>query len=209
MQIEHISPPAPPKTYWTLTLADGTTLRAYEAAMMDYALHVGMELSEDQTDVLIRMASRAKVRERTVAILSLRPHSRGELQKKLLAKGATEEETEDALDWAERIGLLCDAEVAKGIVRSYSARGYGPYKIRQELYRHGIPKALWDEALETLPEPDTGIDAYLDRHLKSHDRKAIKRAADALARRGYSWSDISDGLRRHRLTDEFDDYDEV
>jgi len=34
-------------------------------------------------------------------------------------------------------------------------------------------------------------------------------AADALARRGYSWSDISDGLRRHRLTDELDDYDEV
>lgn len=209
MRIEHITPPAPPKTYWMLTFEDGSTLRAYEAAMIDYALHVGMELSDEQREVLTHMASGAKLRERAVHILSLRPHSRGELQKKLLAKGATEEDSQDVLDWAERIGLLSDAEVAKGIVRSYSARGYGPYKIREELYRHAIPKSLWDEALETLPEPDTAIDAYLERHLKSHDRKAIKRAADALARRGYSWSGISDGLRRHRLTDELDDYDEV
>lgn len=208
MRIEQITPPAPPKAYWTLTLEDGSTLRAYEGAMMDYALHSGMELSDKQLESLRSNASRSKLRERAINILSLRPHSRGELRKKLLFKGATEEEAEDILSWAEGIGLLCDADFAKSIVRTYAARGYGLYKIRDELYRRDIPKSLWEEALKALPDSTAGIDAYLERHLKSNDRKAIKRAADALARRGYSWSDISDGLRRHRITDELDD-DEV
>lgn len=207
MRIEQIKPPTPPKTYWTLILEDGSTLRAYESAMMDFALHSDMELSEKQLETLRSAASRTKLRERAVNILSLRPHSRGELRKKLLLKGATEEDVEEILSWAENIGLLCDADYAKSIVRTYSARGYGLYKIRDELYRRDVPKFLWEEALEALPDSDAGIDAYLERHLTSNDRKAIKRAADALARRGYSWSDISDGLRRHRIPDELEDYE--
>lgn len=208
MRIEHITPPAPPKTYWTLTLDDGSTLRAYEASMVDFALHSDMELSDEQLDALRSAASHSKLRERAINILSLRAHSRGELRKKLLSKGnPMPDEVEAVLDWAEQIGLLCDLDFAKSVVRSYSARGYGPYKIRDELYRREIPKSLWDDALEELPDSDDGIDAYLERHLKSNDRKAIKRAADALARRGYSWSDISDGLRRHRVPDELEHYE--
>ena len=44
------------------------------------------------------------------------------------------------------------------------------------------------------------IDAFLEKKLKgSRDPKEIKRASDALARRGFSWSEISDGLRRYGM----------
>ena len=42
------------------------------------------------------------------------------------------------------------------------------------------------------------IDAFLRQKLKGAptDRRELKKASDALARRGYHWSDISEGLRR-------------
>lgn len=207
MRIEQIAPPVSPKTDWTLTLEDGSTLHAYADAMIDFSLHTGMELSDEQLNALRRAASRTKFQDRTVKLLSLRPYSQRELRKKLLSQGASAEETEEILSWAENLGLLCDLDYAKSIVHTYSTRGYGVYKIRDELYRRGIPKSLWEEALKALPEPDAAIDAYLDLHLNRNDRNAIKRAADTLARRGYSWSDISDGLRRHHIPDELHDYE--
>ena len=51
-----------------------------------------------------------------------------------------------------------------------------------------------------MDDPAAAIDAFLDRKLRgtaSGDQKALKRAADALARRGFRWEDIKDGLRRH------------
>ena len=51
-----------------------------------------------------------------------------------------------------------------------------------------------------MDDPAAAIDAFLDKKLRGTapgDQKALKRAADALARRGFRWEDIKDGLRRH------------
>ena len=88
------------------------------------------------------------------------------------------------------------------MVELYARKGYGKRKIRDELYRRGIPRELWDEALSQIEEEDntSAIDAFLEKKLKgSHDPKDVKRASDALARRGFSWSEISDGLRRYGM----------
>ena len=84
--------------------------------------------------------------------------------------------------------------------RHYSAKGYGLRKLRDELHRRGVPRELWDEALERAEDPAEAIDAFLAKKLGDtppEDRRAWKRASDALARRGYAWSDISEGLRRY------------
>ena len=61
-----------------------------------------------------------------------------------------------------------------------------------------MPREYWEEALEGLEDPAEDIDAFLRRKLKGDtEPKALKRAADALARRGYRWEDIKDGLRRY------------
>ena len=55
-------------------------------------------------------------------------------------------------------------------------------------------------ALEAMETPDAAIDAFLAKKLRGadpSDPKALKRAADALARRGFRWEDIKDALRRH------------
>ena len=82
----------------------------------------------------------------------------------------------------------------------YSAKGYGERKLRDELYRRGVPRDCWDGALEGLSGPEEAIDAFLQKKLRGaelSDPKVRRRAADALARRGYRWEDISAGLRRY------------
>ena len=84
----------------------------------------------------------------------------------------------------------------------YVRKGYGARKIRDELYRRGIPRELWDEVLSQIQEEDSAsaIDAFLEKKLRgSHDPKDVKRASDALARRGYRWPEISDALRRYGM----------
>ena len=102
-------------------------------------------------------------------------------------------------DELERLGLLNDRAYAETLVRHYSAKGYGPYRLREELRRRGVPRAYWDEVLEELDDPAEAIDALLRQKLRGRtvDRKELKRASDYLARKGYSWNDISAALRRY------------
>ena len=46
----------------------------------------------------------------------------------------------------------------------------------------------------------TFISFFLEKKLRgSHDPKDVKRASDALARRGFAWPEISDALRRYGM----------
>jgi len=123
-----------------------------------------------------------------------------ELERKLESWEAAPEEAAAICDRLEELGFLNDASYAEQVVRHYSAKGYGLRKLRDELYRRGVPRELWDEALERAEDPSKAIDAFLAKKLGDtppEDRRAWKRASDALARRGYAWSDISEGLRRY------------
>ena len=67
------------------------------------------------------------------------------------------------------------------------------------LYAKHIPRELWDEALAALPEQDDAIDAFLQKRFRGRqpDRTEIRRAADALLRRGHAWGDIRRALERY------------
>ena len=97
------------------------------------------------------------------------------------------------------LSLLDDEAAARQIVRSGTAKGYGAARIRQMLYAKHIPRELWDEALAELPEQDDAIDAFLQKRFRGRqpDRMEIRRAADALLRRGHAWGDIRRALERY------------
>lgn len=100
---------------------------------------------------------------------------------------------------ARRALLLDDEAAARQIVRSGTAKGYGAARIRQMLYAKHIPRELWDEALAELPEQDDAIDAFLQKRFRGRqpDCTEIRRAADALLRRGHAWGDIRRALERY------------
>lgn len=145
MRISKIAPSRHKDGRWLIWLEDGSLLRVGEAEMLDFSLHAGLELDDAAADRLLAAARKGRLREKALALLTARPMSRRELIDRLTACPrdrekpplADEAQAAETADWLERLGLLNDAEYARTVVRHYSAKGYGPYKVRDELYRRG------------------------------------------------------------------------
>lgn len=196
---------------WLAWLDDGSLIRVTENEVVEFALYQGMEVSDELYDALVEKAQRSTVRGKALDMTAARPMSRRELVDKLTAKRpkgkdgrerpplAGEALANETADWLEELGYLNDAEYARTVARHYSAKGYGEHKIKDELFHRGVPKKFWDEALAGAVEPESGIDTFLQRRFKGQqpDQKELKRAADALARRGYNWNEIREGLNRY------------
>lgn len=192
-------------------LDDGSFIRITENEVVSFALYEGMEISDELYDRLTEAAGRSTVRTKALDYIASRPMSRKELIDKLTArrpKGkdgrerppfATPEQAAEVADWLEDLGYLNDAEYAKTVARHYSAKGYGDRKVKDELFRRGISRQYWGEALEEAQPPEDGVDAFLQKRFRGQipDQKELKRASGALARRGYNWSEIREGLNRY------------
>ena len=202
MVIEELKPSKRVEGRWLAVLEDGSILRVGEGEVIDFALCAGKELSEEETERLQAAARRSSLKAKAIDLLMKRPQSRKELGRKLKEWEAADGEIQLICDRMEELGYLDEEEYAGRIVRHYAAKGFGERKLRDELYRRGIPRELWDEALGQIQEEDSAcvIDAFLEKKLKgSHDPKDVKKASDALARRGYRWPEISDALRRYGM----------
>ena len=118
--------------------------------------------------------------------------SRHDLERKLQEKGASQVEARYAAEWLEAIGALNDAEYAALLARHYGQMGYGPRWIREKLREKGVPRELWDAALDALPPAAEGIDRFLESKLHGRlpEEKERKRLSDALLRRGFSWGEV-------------------
>lgn len=200
MVIEELKPSKHVEGRWLAVLEDGSILRIGESEVVNFALYSGKELSEDEADLLQASARRSGLKTKAIELLMRKPQSRKELGRKLAEWEAAPEEAEAICDRMEELGYLNEPEYASRIVRHYAQKGFGARKIRDELYRRGIPRELWDEAMAQIEDNSPAIDAFLEKKLEgSHDPKDIKKASDALARRGFSWSEISDALRRYGM----------
>ena len=207
MVIQELKPSKRVEGRWLAVLEDGSILRLGEGEVIAFALYAGKELTEEQAQSLLDCARRSALKEKALNLLSRKPQSRRELERKLREWEAGEEETAAICDRLEELGYLNDESYAALVVRHYGAKGYGEKKLRDELYRRGVPRDLWDAALEQAADPADAIDAFVAKKLagKTSDRKELEKVSAALLRRGYSWSDIRDALSRYGA--ETDDYD--
>ena len=204
MRVEAIEQTRSPQGKLRVRFDNGESLMILPAAIAELGLYAGMELPDAAMDSIKETCGAASAKERAVRIVSAASVTKKELQRRLVQKGETEEHAEEAVAWLSELHLLDDRQTAAQIVRSGASRGYGAARIRQMLYEKRVPKELWDEALEQLPPQDDAIDLFLQRRFrgKTPDRAEIKRATDALLRRGHSWEDIRRALSRYASEEE-------
>ena len=200
MVIQELKPSKRVEGRWLAVLEDGSILRVGEGEVVDFALYAGKELSDEEAERLQAAACRGEWKRRAIELLMSKPQSRKELGRKLREWEAPDGEAEAICDRLEELGYLNEAEYAGRIVRHYAAKGFGERKLRDELYRRGVPRELWEEALAQVEDNSETIDAFLEKKLKGgRDPKDIKKVSDALARRGFRWPEISDALRRYGM----------
>jgi len=197
MVIRDLKPSQHAQGRWLALLEDGSILRLGEGEVVGFSLYTGMELDGETLEKLQQSARRSGLKEKAINLLSAKPMSRRELEKKLQSWQADEEESRELCQRLEELGFLNDGRYAELVVRHYSAKGYGVRRLRDELYRRGVPRELWDDALEQAEDPEQAIDDFLRKKLSDpEDPKQVKRVTDALARRGFGWREIGEGLRR-------------
>ena len=195
MRIERIETSKHKRGRILLFLEDGACLKITEQELLDFGLRSGDELDEETLRRLKDAAGVSNIKVTAADLIGRRAMSRRDLERKLQEKGASEAEARYAAEWLEAIGAIDDADYAVLIVRHYGQLGYGPAYVRQKLYEKGVPRELWDEAMDALPDPAELIGRFLENklHGKQPDEKEKKRLTDTLLRRGFSWSEVRQG----------------
>ena len=198
MRIERVEASRHKRGRVLVFLEDGACLKITEQELLDFGLRAGDDLDEAALAQLKEAAGVSNVKATAADLIGKRAMSRASLEKKLKEKGASEADARYAAEWLEAIGALNDADYAALLARHYGEMGYGPQRVRDKLYEKGVPRELWEEALDQLPDNGEQIDRFLQSKLRGRtpEEKEKKRLTDALLRRGYSWSDVKAAWNR-------------
>lgn len=180
--------------YW-VTFDDGSKMGLYRQTVEDFALYSGKELDEQEAEALRTAAGQMSAKMRAVRIVSASSVSRRDLEARLVRKGEDPQQAKEAVAWMEDLHLVDDRATAEQVVSSCISKGYGLARAKQALYKKRIPKEYWDEALADYPDQTEKITAFLKSRLDADsDEKQIRRAVDALIRRGHSYVSVRRAL---------------
>ena len=180
--------------YW-VTFDDGSKMGLYRQTVEDFALYSGKDLDEQEAEALRTAAGQMSAKMRAVRIVSASSVSRRDLEARLVRKGEDPQQAKEAVAWMEDLHLVDDRATAEQVVSSCISKGYGLARAKQALYEKRIPKEYWDEVLANYPDQTEKITAFLKSRLDADsDEKQVRRAVDALIRRGHSYGTIRRAL---------------
>ena len=180
--------------YWA-TFDNGTKLAFYRQAVEDFGLYSGKELSETEWNALLEAAGKMSARMRAVRIVSASSVSKRDLEERLIRKGEDSSHAKEAVQWMADLKLVDDRNTAEQVVHSCISKGYGLARAKQALYEKRIPKEYWEEALEDYPDQLEKICSFLKARLDADsDEKEVRRAVQALMRRGHGYGQIKRAL---------------
>ena len=145
--------------------------------------------------------SREKTLHMAANVLEYRHRSSRALYQRLLEKGAEEQDAAYAVARLQELGYLKDGEYGAMLVRDLCRRGYGPLRIRRYLREKLLDPPDIEIAMEAYELQPEVLGKYIDSKLGGEppDRRALKRVADGLFRRGFGWETIQNALREYSL----------
>ena len=182
---------------------DGSVMRLYRQTIQDFGLYAGLELPDETFVKLKEAAAAMSAKMRAIRIVSASSVSKGDLQQRLIHKGEDPQQAEAAVAWMEEMDLIDDRKTAQQVVQRCISKGYGLARAKQALYEKRIPKQYWQEALEDYPDQIEAIMAFLRTRLsEGFTDRELKKATDALLRRGHTYGQIRAGLQELALDTE-------
>ena len=124
-----------------------------------------------------------------LGLLVRREHSKRELKRKLKDRGKEAEEIDSALEKLSRQDFQNDERFAMALARSRQSAGYGPNRIRAEMYQHNLGSDLSEQAISALSCDwlDMAKELISRRFLRKiqADPLQSRKAVDFLLRRGF------------------------
>lgn len=190
-----------------MAFENGEIMRLYRHTVEDFRLYSGRELTEAELADLRISAGKMSAKMRAVRIVSASSVSKRDLEERLVRKGENPQQAREAVEWMEDLNLIDDEKTAEQVVQRCISKGYGLARAKQALYEKRIPKRYWEAALEGYPDQAEHILSFLRVRLDDNAQdKEVKKAVDALLRRGHNYSEIRRALELLRL--DFEDFRE-
>ena len=182
---------------YRVDFSDGSVMRLYRQTMEDFSLYTGMELDQESYVRLNTAAGEMSAKMRAVRIVSASNVSCNELRHRLIQKGEDVVQAENAVKWMSELSLVDDAKTAELIVQRCIAKSYGVARAKQMLYEKRIPKEFWEDALADYPDQTEKILDFLRSRLdENSDERDVRKATDALLRRGHSYQEIRKAMEQ-------------
>lgn len=179
-------------------------MRLYRQTVEDFGLFAGKELTEQELKELRTAADEMSAKMRAVRIISASSVSKQDLEQRLVHKGEKPEQAKKAVQWLSEMDVLDDEKTAHQIVSQCARKGYGIARAKQALYEKRIPREYWESVLEDYPDQTDAIVSFLKNRLGNDwDEKDVRKATDALIRRGHSYCQIRKGLEILSLDNDF------
>ena len=187
---------------------DGSVMRLYRQTVEDFGLYSGKELTDEEMKKLRKAAGEMSAKMRAVRIVSATNVSKRDLEYRLVQKGEDPGQAKEAVAWMSDLNLLDDAKTAEQIVDRCIRKGYGLSRAKQALYEKRIPKEFWEEALADYPDQSDKILEFLRSRLdETSQERDVRRATDALMRKGHRYQEIRKALQKLDFESDFqEDY---
>ncbi len=181
-----------------LVSAGRTVLSVPVEVVVAERIEPGSTLSPGQVDRLERAADLEAAYRTAVRLLERRQFARGDLSRRLAMKGHPPESVQAAVARAEQAGYLDDARFATNYVRSRTARGRGPARLRRELLLMGVSRPTVDAALAAeigeLEAQGHRIEQLIAKRLPQLRARSApnlaRRLLAFLGRRGYTGPEV-------------------
>lgn len=185
--------PRPRERVW-IRLSGGRFFAVPEAAAQ--ACVIGATLSDEDVARLDRMDQYVRGRDKAMRMLSLRSRSRREIDSALRMLGIADAVRQGIVAELEEAGLIDDARFAREFVSvRKDTRRVGPHRLRVDMNKLGLNRAVVDKALSTYgtDEQETLARALVERTLRGGivDEKALRRVVALLKRKGYDYSVVN------------------
>ena len=192
----------------TVRFEDGTSMRLYRQTVEDFGLYAGKELTDEDMKNLRNAAGEMSAKMRAVRIVSASSVSKRDLEYRLVQKGEDPKQAKQAVEGMSDLNLLDDAKTAQQIVDRCIRKGYGRSRAKQALYEKRIPKEYWEEVLADYPDQTDKIVEFLRSRLnEAFEERDVRRATDALLRRGHSYQEIRKAMQELTFDADFqEDY---
>ena len=157
-------------------------------------LSTGQQLSDDELESLIQLSARERAMAIAMRAIAGRPHSRQEMEQKLVHKQLDGEVVTHTLDNLATRGLLNDNEFAGFWRENRDAfRPRSRALVEQELRRKGVASDIIKDVTASMDDETSAFQAgeKKARTLLRVDRDTFyRRLGDYLRRRGYNYEVI-------------------
>ena len=178
---------------------DGQFLLGIEAELVyEFNLEKGQVLTEDTLNCLLDQEELLNAKQDAFNLLSYRQRSTQELKERLLRKDYGIEIVNQVINILNRLEYLDDEEFAISWIKDRITKGYGPYRIRQQLKEKGVNVNIIEQGLSEEYSSQLEYNLASDLAAKKRSRYSDEdyheqryKLSKVLERKGFSFEIIN------------------